>query len=77
VAGVVLVFVPSVGAYLTPDLLGGAKSLMAGNLIHNQFAVVRDHPFGAAIAFILTILVLALLGVTYRGTREHTELRLL
>jgi spermidine/putrescine transport system permease protein len=77
VAGVVLVFVPSVGAYLTPDLLGGAKSLMAGNLIHNQFAVVRDHPFGAAIAFILTIAVLALLGVTYRGTREHTELRLL
>jgi spermidine/putrescine transport system permease protein len=76
-AGVVLVFVPSVGAYLTPDLLGGAKSLMAGNLIHNQFAVVRDHPFGAAIAFLLTIVVLALLGVTYQKTREHTELRLL
>jgi ABC-type spermidine/putrescine transport system permease subunit I len=50
---------------------------MAGNLIHNQFAVVRDHPFGAAIAFLLTIVVLALLGVTYQKTREHTELRLL
>jgi spermidine/putrescine transport system permease protein len=76
-AGVVLVFVPSVGAYLTPDLLGGAKSLMAGNLIHNQFAVVRDHPFGAAIAFVLTVVVLALLAVSYRATREHTELRIL
>jgi spermidine/putrescine transport system permease protein len=77
IAGVVLVFVPSVGAYLTPDLLGGAKSLMAGNLIHNQFAVVRDHPFGAAIAFVLTVVVLALLAISYRTTREHAELRVL
>jgi len=76
-AGVLLVFVPSVGAYLTPDLLGGAKSLMAGNLIHNQFAVVRDHPFGAAIAFVLTIVVLALVAVSYRTTQEHAELRVL
>src|SRR4030095_7382561 len=76
-AGVVLVFVPSVGAYLTPDLLGGAKSIMAGNLIHNQFAVVRDHPFGSAIAFVLTVVVLALLAITYRNTREHAELRVL
>ena len=76
-AGVVLVFVPSVGAYLTPDLLGGAKSLMAGNLIHNQFAVVRDHPFGAAIAFVLTVVVLALLAISYRTTRDHAELRVL
>lgn len=76
-AGAVLVFVPSVGAYLTPDLLGGAKSLMAGNLIHNQFAVVRDHPFGAAVAFVLTVVVLALVAVSYRATREHTELRVL
>jgi spermidine/putrescine transport system permease protein len=76
-AGIVLVFVPSVGAYLTPDLLGGAKSLMAGNLIHNQFAVVRDHPFGAAIAFVLTVVVLALLASSYRATRDHAELRIL
>jgi len=76
-AGVVLVFVPSVGAYLTPDLLGGAKSLMAGNLIHNQFAVVRDHPFGAAIAFVLTVVVLVLMAVSYRATRDHAELRVL
>ncbi len=76
-AGVVLVFVPSVGAFLTPDLLGGAKSLMAGNLIQSQFAVVRDHPFGAAIAFVLTVAVLALVAVSYRATREHAELRVL
>jgi spermidine/putrescine transport system permease protein len=77
IAGVVLVFVPSVGAYLTPDLLGGAKSLMAGNLIHNQFAVVRDHPFGAAIAFVLMVVVLSLMAISYRTTREHAELRVL
>ena len=77
IAGVVLVFVPSVGAYLTPDLLGGAKSIMAGNLIQNQFAVIRDHPFGAAIAFVLTVVVLALLAISYRTTREHAELRIL
>ena len=76
-AGVVLVFVPSVGAYLTPDLLGGAKSIMAGNLIQNQFAVVRDHPFGAAIAFVLMVVVLVLMAVSYRTTREHAELRIL
>jgi len=77
IAGVVLVFVPSVGAYLTPDLLGGAKSIMAGNLIHNQFAVVRDHPFGAAIAFVLMVVVLALMAISYRTTREHAALRVL
>jgi len=74
-AGVVLVFVPSVGAYLTPDLLGGAKSLMTGNLIHSQFAVVRDHPFGSAIAFIVMVGVLALVAASHRATREHSELR--
>jgi len=76
-AGVILVFVPSVGAYLTPDLLGGAKSIMAGNLIQNQFAVVRDHPFGAAIAFVLMLVVLALMAISYRTTREHAELKVL
>src|SRR5262245_41105458 len=77
IAGVVLVFIPSVGAYLTPDLLGGAKSLMAGNLIHNQFAVVRDQPFGSAVAFLLTAVLLVLLAVSYRGTREHAKLKFL
>jgi len=61
VAGVILVFVPSLGQFIVSDLLGGAKTILAGNLIQNQFAVARNKPFGSAIAFELTAAVLALL----------------
>jgi spermidine/putrescine transport system permease protein len=61
VAGVILVFVPSLGQFIVSDLLGGAKTILAGNLIQNQFAVARNKPFGAAVAFELTAAVLALL----------------
>ncbi len=60
-AGALLVFISSIGAFITPDLLGGARTMMAGNLIQNQFALVRDQPFGSAVAFLLTAVVLALL----------------
>jgi spermidine/putrescine transport system permease protein len=58
IAGSVLVFIPSLGAYVTPDLLGGAKSVMIGNLIQQQFLSVRDWPFGAAISFVLMAVML-------------------
>ena len=58
VAGSILVFIPSVGAYVTPDLLGGARVTMVGNLLQQQFLVVRDWPFGSAVGFILMILML-------------------
>ncbi len=61
VAGIILVFVPSLGQFIVSDLLGGAKTILAGNLIQNQFAVARNKPFGAAVAFELTAAVLALL----------------
>ena len=61
VAGIILVFIPSIGQFVVSDLLGGAKSILAGNLIQNQFAVARNKPFGSAIAFELTALVLVLL----------------
>lgn len=61
VAGCVLVFIPSLGAYLAPDLLGGAKTVYLGNLVQSQFAIARDVPFGAALAFLLSLLVLVLL----------------
>jgi spermidine/putrescine transport system permease protein len=53
VAGCILVFIPSLGAFITPDLLGGAKSMMVGNLIQHEYLVVRDWPFGSAISFVL------------------------
>jgi spermidine/putrescine transport system permease protein len=61
VAGIVLVFIPSIGQFVVSDLLGGAKSMLAGNLIQNQFAVARNKPFGSAVAFELTAVVLMLL----------------
>ena len=61
VAGCVLVFIPSLGAYLAPDLLGGGKTAYVGNLIQSQFAVARDMPFGAALSFLLSLLVVLLL----------------
>jgi spermidine/putrescine transport system permease protein len=60
-AGIVLVFIPSLGQFVVSDLLGGARSMLLGNLIQNQFAVARNQPFGSALAFELTAIVLVLL----------------
>jgi spermidine/putrescine transport system permease protein len=56
-AGCILVFIPSLGAYLTPDLLGGGRVVMAGNLVQNQFTSARDWPFGSAVSILLMALV--------------------
>jgi spermidine/putrescine transport system permease protein len=69
VAGCILVFIPSLGAFITPDLLGGARSMMVGNLIQHEYLVVRDWPFGSAISFVLMGLVLAGL-MAYLRTEE-------
>jgi spermidine/putrescine transport system permease protein len=69
-AGAVLVFIPCLGAYLTPDLLGGGKTVMAGNLIQNQFTTARDWPFGSAVSLILMVIVLALLLLSMRTQSE-------
>jgi spermidine/putrescine transport system permease protein len=60
-AGIAMVFIPSLGQFVVSDLLGGARSMLLGNLIQNQFAVARNQPFGAALAFELTATVLLLL----------------
>jgi spermidine/putrescine transport system permease protein len=58
IAGCLLVFIPCVGSYLTPDLMGGGKTVMIGNLIQNQFSTARDWPFGSGISFVLMALTL-------------------
>ncbi len=58
VAGCVLVFVPSLGSVLVPDLLGGAKTAWVGTLITSQFGQARDPAFGSAMAFSLALLTL-------------------
>ncbi len=72
-AGCVLVFIPSLGAYLAPDLLGGARTVYIGNLIQSQFAVARDMPFGSALSFLLSLTVLVLLALFRRPLRAGQE----
>jgi spermidine/putrescine transport system permease protein len=68
-AGCLLVFIPALGSFLTSDLLGGAKEMMIGNLVQNQFAAARNWPFGSAASFILMALVLAAVMI-YLRTRD-------
>lgn len=69
-AGSVLVFIPCLGAYLTPDLLGGGKTVMIGNLVQNQFTTARDWPFGSAVSIALMVLSTVLLLVFLRRQAE-------
>ncbi|MEZ5713932.1 MAG: ABC transporter permease [Paracoccaceae bacterium] len=73
VAGCILVFVPSLGAFLAPDLLGGAKNFMIGSLIEEQFkGAAGNWPFGAAAAMILLSMVLIVLVFHARNqTRQE------
>ena len=73
VSGSILVFVPSFGAFVTPDLLGGGKADMIGNLIQQQFGSASDWPFGAAISTILMVAMLAGTLIYFRGLRREAE----
>ena len=71
IAGSILVFVPSLGAYVTPRVLGGGKQMMIGNLIELQFGQGRNWPLGAALAMTLLIVVtVALLAYVRYANRE-------
>ncbi len=72
VAGSILVFLPSLGAFYIPEILGGAKTLLVGNFIKNQFLVARDWPLGAAASTFLTLLLILLL-LTYRLVNSYTH----
>uniref|UniRef100_A0A9E7ZKS9 ABC transporter permease n=1 Tax=Bosea sp. NBC_00436 TaxID=2969620 RepID=A0A9E7ZKS9_9HYPH len=70
-AGAILVFVPCLGAYVSPELLGGGKSLMIGNLIQAQFGASRNWPFGAALALVLLLVLLLSLILVARIKRRE------
>ena len=70
VAGSVLVFIPCLGAYLTPDLLGGGRTVLVGNLVQNQFTTARDWPFGSAVSIALMAIVTLLLVIFLRRESE-------
>lgn len=74
IAGCILVFVPSLGAFLAPDLLGGAKTFMIGSLIEEQFkGAAGNWPFGAAASTILLTIVMAVLLVYARNQNKGEE----
>lgn len=67
VAGCVLVFIPSLGAFITPDLLGGARSMMVGNLIQHEYLIARDWPLGSALSMVLMALVTGVMVWYFRA----------
>jgi spermidine/putrescine transport system permease protein len=60
IAGTILVFIPAMGMFVIPDLMGGAKTILIGNVIRNQFLTARDWPFGAAASMILMIMTVVM-----------------
>ena len=74
VSGILVTLIPSVGAYLTPDLLGGPSSQMIANVIERQFKTANDWPFGAALSFLLmymTFIAIAVQAIVARGRRAR------
>lgn len=71
VAGSMLVFIPSLGAFITPSILGGGKSLMIGNIISNQFLAAHDWPFGAALSTVMMTLMLIATLIYFRSTSRQ------
>lgn len=73
VAGSILVFVPSLGAYVTPRVLGGGKNMMIGNFIELQFLAGRNWPLGAALSVTLLVIVTAALLVYVRAANRGSN----
>ena len=70
ISGVIITFVPALGAYLTPDLMGGPDSQMIANVIERQFKRANDWPFGAALSFLLMYATFMLIALQALRTRK-------
>lgn len=66
ITGFILVFTPALGEFLIPDLLGGARTMLMGNLITEQFLKMRDWPFGSALSIVLMLVVVLSLVIVLR-----------
>jgi spermidine/putrescine transport system permease protein len=74
IAGCILVFIPSLGAFLAPDLLGGAKNFMIGSLVEEQFkGQAGDWPFGAAVSMILLSIIMVILLFYARAQNRQND----
>lgn len=72
--GSILVFIPSLGNFIVPDLLGGAKVMMIGNIIEQSFLTARNWPFGACLAIILMIVVVVLLSFYVKALSKYEKI---
>jgi spermidine/putrescine transport system permease protein len=72
VAGSILVFIPSFGAYVTPEILGGGRTTMLGSYVVRQFLSARDWPFGSALSVVILVVMLATAIVYLRSGRRAT-----
>jgi spermidine/putrescine transport system permease protein len=72
-SGSALVFIPVLGMFAVPDILGGTRDMLIGNLIKDQFLGVRDWPFGSVLSMVLTLAVLALAGLAAWAARPRGE----
>jgi spermidine/putrescine transport system permease protein len=72
-SGILITFIPALGSYLTPDLLGGPDSQMIANVIESQFKRANNWPFGAALSFILVYMTF--IGVILQGLIERANKR--
>jgi spermidine/putrescine transport system permease protein len=74
ISGVIVTLIPSIGAYLTPDLLGGPESMMIANIIERQFKTADNWPFGSALSFLLmymTFLAIAVQAIVSRRRKAE------
>jgi spermidine/putrescine transport system permease protein len=72
-SGCILVFLPAMTIFYIPDLLGGSKSILLGNLIQNQFLVAQNWPLGSAISVVFTLLLAVLLLIYWHSMRNKEE----
>lgn len=74
-SGCILVFVPTLGYFFIPDLMGGSKIILISNLIKNQFLAARNWPLGAAVSVVLIIIMFVLLSLYSKlgGTKDKME----
>jgi spermidine/putrescine transport system permease protein len=73
IAAIVLVFVPVVGAFITPEIMGGGKVEMIATLINRQFSTARNWPFGSAMSLVLMLLVLVAVVIYFRSSDERSR----
>lgn len=69
--GCIFVFIPSMGSFVTPELLGGTRSILIGSIIAQQFGVTYDYPFGSALALMVMVIILGFAAVALRYGRPR------